>query len=48
MGMTSLYNITSLGQAAQQADIQEGDVVVEVDKTDVMRANAELVQDLIE
>lgn len=35
------------GEAAQQADIKVGDAVVMVDDTDVMRANAELVQHLI-
>lgn len=35
------------GEAAQQADIQVGDTVVMVDGTDVMRANAQLVQNLI-
>ena len=39
--------ITSSGLPAHQAEIMVGDVVVEVDRTDVMKADAELVQNLI-
>lgn len=35
------------GEPAEQADIQVGDTVAVVDDTDVQRANAELVQNLI-
>ena len=38
---------STVGEAAQQADVRVGDAVVKVDDTDVRRANAELVQNLI-
>ena len=47
---SSLHNnnyVITVGEAAQQADVRVGDAVVRVDDTDVRRANAELVQNLI-
>lgn len=45
---TSLHhNDVIVGEAAEQADVQVGDSVAVVDETDVQRANAELVQNLI-
>ena len=39
--------VITIGEAAQQADVRVGDTVAKVDDTDVRRANAELVQNLI-
>ena len=41
------HNDVIVGEAAEQADVQVGDSVAVVDETDVQRANAELVQNLI-
>ena len=42
-----ITHIITAGEAAQQADVRVGDAVVKVDDTDVRRANADLVQNLI-
>lgn len=47
MSMLLLHHNDVVGEAAEHADVRVGDTVAVVDGTDVQRANAELVQNLI-